>query len=301
MSRFSAFDEHPLQPLICGYEDLGAVRNHWNLEHLAAPYWRLYWHNKAGAAVLCGSQRVALHPGILVLIPPNVDFSTRNTGGTALRQLFIHFHLLSPSAAVAGEMLVLEADEPGPALVDRLVQLLRATPADAWALSFQVRALLHWVAAVSGPRMLEGSLLDPRILNIARYITEHLQEPLGSEELAREAGMSVNAFRMLFRDQLGRPLHAYVRLQRIEKACQLLHASDLSIEAVAAESGFYDRHHFTCVFTRLRGMGPARFRNLNTIDVPMQKSQRSQRRNTHRPKRRRPGRMASDSPYHSDT
>ena len=56
----------------------------------------------------------------------------------------------------------------------------------------------------------------------------------------------------------------FVRARRIELAGVLLHNSAKKIEEIAAATGFCDRYHFSRVFKRLRGMGPAEFRRRAT-------------------------------------
>ncbi len=81
-----------------------------------------------------------------------------------------------------------------------------------------------------------------------------------NRDLARELGMNVNAFTRRFRVATGHSPHQYRLRLRIERACSLLREGGLSIEAIAAETGFCDRFHFSRVFKRIMGMGPAQFR-----------------------------------------
>lgn len=263
MNRFTIFEQHPLQPLLCGVVNLSALNTRWNIDNVSAPYWRLYWNDKPAACILREGRQIPLHPGVLALVPPNLVFSTRNSSRHAIRHLHVHFHLLTPCVTTAREILLLQAEPPFPAMIERLMRLLHEHRHRNWQISFATRALLQWAVSCGGDQILSGPLLDPRVVRVVHYVQEHLKDPLSNDALARHAGMSVNAFRALFRAQTGQSLHAYVRRQRVEKACQLLHASEDSIEHIAEETGFYDRHHFTRVFKGLRGVGPAMFRKIN--------------------------------------
>jgi AraC-like DNA-binding protein len=64
----------------------------------------------------------------------------------------------------------------------------------------------------------------------------------------------------LFRANAGMSPQLYSRIRRIEKACILLHYSDLDIKEIASETGFCDRFHFSRVFKKMRKVGPSEFR-----------------------------------------
>ncbi len=66
-------------------------------------------------------------------------------------------------------------------------------------------------------------------------------------------------------ENLGEGLHvlaqaAFVAERRIREACRRLALSADSIEQVAEAAGFANRHHFSRVFKRFAGCGPAEFR-----------------------------------------
>jgi AraC-like DNA-binding protein len=46
----------------------------------------------------------------------------------------------------------------------------------------------------------------------------------------------------------------------VEKACNLLHHSDLSIDQIASACGFSDRYYFTRVFSKTMAASPGAYR-----------------------------------------
>jgi AraC family transcriptional regulator, transcriptional activator FtrA len=82
---------------------------------------------------------------------------------------------------------------------------------------------------------------------IAR-ISERLHEPHTVASLADAAAMSPRTFVRRFRDATGRPPLEWLIDARIERARELLESTDLTIEEIAARSGFGAaatlRHHF---------------------------------------------------------
>jgi transcriptional regulator GlxA family with amidase domain len=92
------------------------------------------------------------------------------------------------------------------------------------------------------------------------WITEHLGDELGVESLARQTNMSARTFARRFRAETGTTPHAWITLQRVLRAEQLLESTERSVDWIAGEVGFGNaatlRHHFT----RARGVSPQQYR-----------------------------------------
>ena len=95
-----------------------------------------------------------------------------------------------------------------------------------------------------------------------RYIRE---VEISNATLANEGGMSVNAYARLFKDQTGFSPRKYLSRMRVEKACNLLHHSELTIEQIAAACGFADRYYFTRVFTQTMHTSPGAYRKNSVL------------------------------------
>ena len=92
------------------------------------------------------------------------------------------------------------------------------------------------------------------------WITEHLDEPMTVESLARQSAMSARTFARRFREETGTTPHAWITSQRVTRAEELLETTNRSVDQVADDVGFVNaatlRHHFT----RARGVSPQRYR-----------------------------------------
>ncbi|SFS04009.1 transcriptional regulator, AraC family with amidase-like domain [Agrococcus baldri] len=92
------------------------------------------------------------------------------------------------------------------------------------------------------------------------WMVEHLDEEHSVAALARRANLSERTFARRFRDELGATPAAWLTSQRVQRAQQLLEATDLGLDAVAQQSGFGQaallRHHFT----RQLGVSPSAYR-----------------------------------------
>jgi AraC family transcriptional regulator, arabinose operon regulatory protein len=90
------------------------------------------------------------------------------------------------------------------------------------------------------------------------------QEPAAAYrlgELAAEAGLSVPRFSQLFREIAGTSAIDYLLRVRIQRACQLLAATDATISEIAAEVGYDDAFYFTRCFRRVMSLSPRHYRS----------------------------------------
>ncbi|MEJ3655912.1 helix-turn-helix domain-containing protein [Actinomycetes bacterium KLBMP 9759] len=71
-----------------------------------------------------------------------------------------------------------------------------------------------------------------------RWIREHLDEPITSDRIAVQAGVSERTLYRWFREQTGQSPLQWILQLRLQHAQELLETTDLSIEAVADQSGF---------------------------------------------------------------
>lgn len=95
------------------------------------------------------------------------------------------------------------------------------------------------------PRTPEAPTLTP----LLAWMIENLEQPCTIEELAQRAHMSPRTFARRFRAETGTTPFDWLTAQRVLLARRLLEETTLSVESVAARSGFGDaatlRHHFT--------------------------------------------------------
>jgi AraC-like DNA-binding protein len=97
-----------------------------------------------------------------------------------------------------------------------------------------------------------------------RRTLELLEKGIGGgvplKRLAEECVLSVSHFCRCFRATFGTSAHQYILKKRIEQAQNLLLQSELSLVAIAIESGFSDQAAFTRAFASAVGTPPARWR-----------------------------------------
>ena len=103
--------------------------------------------------------------------------------------------------------------------------------------------------------------LNPaKVRRVVAHIRANLDRELDVESLAKLAGASASCFARAFRQQLGMAPHAYVLDARVERAKELLRATDLSLAAIALEVGFTSQSCLNVAFRRRAKTTPGRFR-----------------------------------------
>jgi transcriptional regulator GlxA family with amidase domain len=98
------------------------------------------------------------------------------------------------------------------------------------------------------------------ICEIMQYIADHLAADLSLRRLAARIQMSPRHFARVFRAQVGVTPARYVERMRVEKAKQLLEESLLTVEAVAAATGFGSTESMRRTFQQRMGVSPSEYR-----------------------------------------
>jgi len=109
------------------------------------------------------------------------------------------------------------------------------------------------VAMPSAPR----ERADAAVERVAALMIERLGESMSVPRLAREVGVSQNHLARRFRQRFGMTIPRFLLSRRIERARQLLVATDQPVGAIAAAVGLADAQHFNKQFRRFVGHSPS--------------------------------------------
>lgn len=260
----------------------------WRSQQMSFPYWRLYW-NSSGSAKVVYNKTIYLKPDRLILIPPNTPFSTDIEGadmdqsrpyslkggriesrkmeeqmieeGTVLH-MFIHFTLGYPFDTISPDIFQFEVTKDQQQLIHSITEQLihgkvKFDQNGSLELYSFLFSILHQIPAHNW----RNRVLDARVINGILHMDENIAEiEIANASLAQIGGMSVNAYARIFKEQTGYSPRKYLLKMRVEKACNLLHHSNLTIEQIASECGFSDRYYFTRIFTRTMSVSPGVYR-----------------------------------------
>ncbi len=189
---------------------------------------------------------------ILIFLRPGLVKYVAGELGLDPARLELRFQLPEPDAVLHryGRLLYEEAAQPrlgSPLLGEGLARALT------------IHLLRHYSNRPDLPS--KGPSLHTRKLRqVIDYMYARLDEPIALSELAATAGLSVTHFSRAFRDAAGKPPHAFLIDLRLQKACELLEHSKLSITQIAFECGFEQSQYFATLFRRKLGCSPSAWR-----------------------------------------
>lgn len=239
-------------PLTLDFVNRVPLWENWKNCCLEGHYWRLYWHDNAGAGLWLHGRKWPLLPGRLYLLPPDCGLRTW-CEGREVNQLYIHFevpdccgsprHLcseipLSPwLEAIAGQIFA----APG---VNRIAALALASA-----------AFLQLPPEARPPRE-----TDPELAELINQMRARLFAELDLEQFARRLGISVNTLIRRFRGAYGCTPYHYLTTMRYSVAARLLEEDKLAIDEICEYVGVRDRFHFSRMFKTRYGLSPGRYR-----------------------------------------
>lgn len=97
-----------------------------------------------------------------------------------------------------------------------------------------------------------GKILD--------YIQEHYAEELNLQSLAEEFNFSYSYLSAYFNQHISEGFSGYLNHIRIQKACEFLERSNLSIAQIGSAVGYADQSYFCRVFKKATGSTPSMYR-----------------------------------------
>jgi transcriptional regulator GlxA family with amidase domain len=147
--------------------------------------------------------------------------------------------------------------------IDLCLHIIR-TDAGAVAANQRARALVAAPHRTGGQAQYIGRpALPPRagaLDDLRAWALGHLDEPLTVDQLARQACLSRRTLIRRFHDETGRPPMHWLLDARIDRARELLEASDAPMEVVARRSGLGTPANLRTLFKRHTGVPPSAYR-----------------------------------------
>ena len=119
------------------------------------------------------------------------------------------------------------------------------------------RMIRHYCLLVQQHSLASYSALVRDCLN---YIDFHYMEPLSLETLAVRFSVNKNYLSTRFHKERGMTVTDYINRIRVNRACDLLRKTSLSVQQVAEQCGFSDGNYFTRIFRKLEDVTPNEYR-----------------------------------------
>ena len=120
--------------------------------------------------------------------------------------------------------------------------------------------MLRGPVAATAASFPTSDLSSSRIHHIMNAILAHPEAGHSLDALAADAGVTPSHVCRVFKRATGVSPHQYVMKARLDRAQEMLGASDLSIAAIAEFLGFTSQSHFTRAFRQYAGQTPSEWR-----------------------------------------
>ena len=246
----------------------------WSQEGMMSPGWRLYLNLDPGAFWRTTGRWQGFLPGCLYLIPAWLPWEGRCDNPVRHFNAMIDLPSLPRSRVelcCPALVCLSQATEPlarqwqglaAELATGGAVDLVRLSAAHAAVWS----ALESFFAGLPRAQALWSGLNDLVLVDLLRWIDEHLSADLSRAALATYARCSEGALAKRFQRELGTTPAAWVRSRRIARAADLLRSTNWSIEAIGTECGLGDRTQFSRVFHRELGRSPAAWRKIHAAN-----------------------------------
>ena len=102
---------------------------------------------------------------------------------------------------------------------------------------------------------------DSRLVRaVYRYVTEHISEPVRTEEIAKALYLSRSYLSSSFRRQTGMTLSEYIHRVKIGRAAELLRDPEKSVAQIGDYLGYSSPFHFDRMFRKIMNVSPLAYR-----------------------------------------
>jgi len=95
-----------------------------------------------------------------------------------------------------------------------------------------------------------------------KYIKNNIFQNIYISDLAKKINLSESRFKHKFKEEIGIPPNEYILKQKIKKAKDLIHKTDISFTNLAYDLGFSTASYFSVVFKKYQGISPSEFKTM---------------------------------------
>ena len=167
---------------------------------------------------------------------------------------FISFATLITRAAIRGGL----PEETAFLLSDLYCQRLDTLNSIAAIEKLTVGMAMDFCEQVAKSRLPQN--VSPLIQKALSYITVHLHEPFGMEELSEYCHLCRRSLTIRFQDEMGMTVGEYVQKEKTQEAKFLLRHTTITISEIAAYLNYSSQSYFTQQFKKSTGETPERYR-----------------------------------------
>ncbi|WP_282935912.1 AraC family transcriptional regulator [Paenibacillus sp. RC67] len=250
---------------------LSKCKPNWVQGPFLPTYSKIYYIVDGEGRMMIGGQELFPKPGQLVFAPAGLSqyFSVTDTSHT-YKMFWCHFtsniSFLNLFTLFQLPFCITSTDSSAViAAFEKLVFEYKNGSGPAKSIRIQ-SALLEVIScyieqAVRAKPQVPATLASNKLSTALQYIDANLTKDMTVTELSELVHHHPNYFIRFFKNHLGMTPMAYIYERRLEKAKQLLMASDMTIGEIAQATGFHDIFHFSKAFKKRIGVAPSEFRS----------------------------------------
>lgn len=109
---------------------------------------------------------------------------------------------------------------------------------------------------------------EPLLAAVFEFIEEHFREPISLADVAGALGLTPGHLTTVVRRKTGRTAQRWISERRMAEARRLLRETDLTVEAIAARTGYRQAGFFIRQFRRDHAVTPAVWRRRTRMPFP---------------------------------
>lgn len=219
--------------------------------------------------VMINGKRYVIEPNSYCIIPAGSSHSYGAVKKNSWSIYWIHFsgqlaqnlyRSYNPSSSF--EVVTIPFEEKRIELFNNIINILESgysmvnveyTNITLWQL---LKSFIYHKFYEQAPSQLSSDLVDLAI----QFMKDHIDHPIKIEDMASHFNCSASRFFSVFKQRTGfSPLHYFNQL-KIQKACQYLHFTDMSVKEICFKLGFQDQFYFSRIFKKMMGSSPLGYR-----------------------------------------
>jgi AraC-like DNA-binding protein len=246
------------------------VKPGWRLDLDVQPWCEVWLIREGTCALGLGGDTALAREGDVAILRPGRDRASANNGHGPLALLGFACSLMLYEAIdlVPRLDLPLVLRDPVDRLCDLIQEAVRAAAGKGTDKVFRARAhaelaLADLIDAARAelPESIPGLVVREEVQQALAFIGDHYADRLDLATLARAVHLSPKRLARCFREALGVTPMAYLRRYRLERARELLIATDLPVTQIAYDTGFQEPAHFSRTFRAQFGVSARALRD----------------------------------------
>lgn len=213
------------------------------------------------ASYVLDGRTVIVRKGDLLYIPPGTCREAQLTQLQRFEVYAMNFHLQDMDGGLIDRLPFQMVAPIGihPELIAQLKSLSTSWLLQETGFRLIVRAYMELIIGkLMGLAVHKNpvSVADVRIRQIIEYITEHYNQPIPLDELAKLVHLSPSYLSVLFHRSMGVKLSHYINIIRVNHAESLLKNNMCNVTEASENCGFCDVYYFSRMFTQIKGYSP---------------------------------------------